>query len=160
MSNRILCVGLFILTIGTDLVNSCCPDGWTKFGSSCYFFGHEDLNFQDAERYCEHLQATLVNIETSRENTFLQSYLRDFKEPNHWIGLTDIIIDGSWNHYPSETASTYFNWGAGQPNGHKGSNCAAIWASFSYNWVDEPCTNKFRPLCEKALEAETTGIVG
>ncbi|KAL4218233.1 hypothetical protein ACF0H5_022969 [Mactra antiquata] len=149
-----------ILVLGFDVVYSCCPNGWVTFENSCYFSGHEGLSFQEAGRYCEHFKAYLVNIETPVENIFIKSYLADLKEPKHWIGLTDITIEGIWNYYPSEKAATYLNWSPGQPDEHKRANCAAVWESYSYNWVDQPCTEHFRPLCEKPLESETTNIVG
>ena len=31
------------------LVCGRCPDGWTTFSDSCYLFGHETLDFDDAE---------------------------------------------------------------------------------------------------------------
>ncbi|XP_060567279.1 perlucin-like protein [Ruditapes philippinarum] len=143
-------MSFFFFCTNLGLVYSCCADGWTSFGGSCYFFGHHNLNFQDAERSCQHYGAHLVIIETKSENTFLKSHLGTLKDTNHWIGLTDEVLEGTWKWYSNDSIATGFtDWGTGQPNDHRHGNCAAIWASFQYKWVDESCTHLFKPLCEK-----------
>lgn len=62
--------------------------------------------------------------------------------------MTDELTEGMWKHYPSENTAEFLDWGRGQPEQGKHANCVAIWASFGYHWVDEPCTNRFKPLCE------------
>lgn len=63
--------------------------------------------------------------------------------------MTDQVLDGFWKWYPSETAVEFKDWGHDQPNNGVSSNCGAIWESFGYHWVDEPCTGRnFNPICE------------
>ncbi|XP_045182676.2 perlucin-like protein [Mercenaria mercenaria] len=126
-----------------------CPDGWIPFQNSCYLFGDDDVMFNDAQKFCQTFDANLVNIESPKENSFLRSQLKKRKAPRHWIGMTDMEREGEWKHYPSHSDVTFFDWGKHQPNNGRVSNCGAFWESFQYLWVDEPCTNKFKPLCEK-----------
>ncbi|XP_060571766.1 perlucin-like protein [Ruditapes philippinarum] len=154
----------FVCVIASCLIlgkvnGSCCPDGWTTFNGSCYFFGHHDLDFQEAERFCTHYDANLVVIETSSENTFIKSHLQTLKDARHWIGLTDEIIEGAWTWYKSSSIASFTDWGAGQPNEGSVGNCAAIWAGFKYQWVDEACTHLFKPLCERRANVEVE-IIG
>ncbi|XP_060589926.1 C-type lectin domain family 10 member A-like [Ruditapes philippinarum] len=156
-SVQIFCV--FYCSIVKDYVASECPNGWTYYESSCYFFGHSDVDFLDAERFCSHYGAHLVSIETANEGTFVKSYLADLKDPYHWIGLTDEIIEGQWKWQANDSTSNYTDWYPGQPDGHKGSNCAGIFANHRYQWLDVACTSKYRPLCEIPSNGETI-IVG
>ncbi|XP_060590337.1 C-type lectin domain family 3 member A-like [Ruditapes philippinarum] len=130
-----------------------CLDGWIFFQNSCYTYGKDDVQFYEAQRYCKQFDAGLVNIESYVENIFLRNFLKELKAPNHWIGLTDVEQEGDWRHYPSLKEVTFFDWGRHQPNNGRVSNCAAFWESFQHHWVDEPCTNTFRPLCEMKLNS-------
>ncbi|KAL4217786.1 hypothetical protein ACF0H5_022524 [Mactra antiquata] len=145
---------IFCLILAFECINASCPDGWTRFGGSCYYFGHNDVSFLDAQKYCEGFHGYLVNINDEDENKFVTSYLEDLKDDRHWIGLTDELIEDVWKHYPSETTATFFNWAPGDPNQLKGANCVAIFRTSGYRWIDEPCTNRFRPLCELSIEAQ------
>ncbi|XP_060584077.1 C-type lectin domain family 3 member A-like [Ruditapes philippinarum] len=126
-----------------------CPDGWTYFENSCYLFGSNDLKFYEAQCFCSQFDANLVNIESVAENDFLRGILLQQEAPKHWIGMTDYDIEDDWRHFPSLKAVTWFDWGPYQPNNGRVSNCAGIWQSFDTRWVDEPCTNLFRPICER-----------
>ena len=69
--------------------------------------------------------------------------------PNHWIGLTDEVLEDIWKLYPDEITAEFTDWGSGQPNNGLDSNCGAIWESFDFHWVDEPCNARsFNPICE------------
>lgn len=67
-------------------------------------------------------------------------------DQEHWIGMTE-KVDRSWE-WASGAVVNYTGWSQGQPDEYSPENCAAIWASFSYKWVDEPCAERFYPICE------------
>ncbi|XP_060589914.1 perlucin-like [Ruditapes philippinarum] len=111
------------------------------------------------QTFCSHYSAHLVTKETAEEGTFIKSYLTDLKDPYHWIGLTDEIIEGEWKWQSNDSTSNYTDWYPGQPDGLKGANCACIFGNRCYQWLDVPCTSKYRPLCEIPSNGETI-IVG
>ncbi|XP_045182260.2 hepatic lectin-like [Mercenaria mercenaria] len=111
-----------------DHVASECLNGWTYYEGSCYFFGHSDLDFVEAERFCSHYQAHLATVDTAAESNFIRSYLSDLKDPDHWIGLTDEVIEGEWRWQSNDAIASFTDWYPGEPNGSKGSNCVVIWA--------------------------------
>ncbi|KAL4224132.1 positive regulation of myeloid dendritic cell activation [Mactra antiquata] len=147
-----ICFLLFGL-FAADIVTSECMNGWIRFEDSCYIFGHNDVTFQDAQQFCEHFHCNLVNIGTRTEMAFLRSYLSELKAPKHWIGLTDVLIEDVWQLYPSEVSAPFVDWAHGEPNQGKTANCAAIWESYGYHMVNEPCSDRhFRAICEKPVE--------
>ncbi|WAR14315.1 PLCL-like protein [Mya arenaria] len=131
----------------TEKKDKRCKDGWTRFKESCYKFGDSDLTFDSAQEYCKNIGASLVHIDTTEENVFLRGLLRTLKSPKHWIGMTDEAKEGNWTYLDGKTVS-FTDWGTYQPNNGRVSNCGAFWESFGYLWVDKPCTNTFKPICE------------
>ncbi|XP_053383033.1 C-type lectin mannose-binding isoform-like [Mercenaria mercenaria] len=158
-ARAIVCIVVFCYNLGLVHSSLCCLDGWTSFNGSCYFFGHHDLDFQEAERFCAHYKAHLTSIETQNENTFIKSHLQNYKDPRHWIGLTDEIVENAWVWYENDKPATFTDWGSRQPDQGRTANCVAIWASYKYQWVDEPCTHLFKPLCEMKANVEVE-VVG
>ncbi|KAL4223584.1 CD209 antigen-like protein [Mactra antiquata] len=139
------------LYIGARFCSAVCPNGWTRFEQSCYFFGHHDETFKDAERTCASYGAYIVAIESSTENTFIGSMLTQLNSNRHWIGLTDEVIEGIWTWYHNGERATYTDWHPTQPDRGADSNCANILstAPYAYHWLDDTCTSQFRVICEK-----------
>ncbi|KAL4227476.1 hypothetical protein ACF0H5_012920 [Mactra antiquata] len=130
-------------------VHGICLDGWMYYQNSCYLFGHHDLDFIEAEKFCDHYHAKLVEIETARENTFLKSFLGDLKDQNHWIGLVDEVVENEWRWHSDDSITNFTDWYPNKPSGGKASNCVVVEQRLGYQWLDVPCTSSYRPLCEK-----------
>ncbi|KAL4217787.1 carbohydrate binding [Mactra antiquata] len=96
-------LALSLFVTGLVSVHCDCEDSWTRYGDSCYFFGHDDLTFHDAQRFCEHFSSNLTDINSSAENSFLRGYLTDLRAPKHWIGLSDEVVEGVWKVFPDGT---------------------------------------------------------
>ncbi|XP_060606176.1 C-type lectin domain family 10 member A-like [Ruditapes philippinarum] len=152
---------LCILLLGVQKSAAECPNGWTRFNDSCYSFGHHDVTFLEATRFCSHYNAYLVIIESDAENKFIASVLEELNSNRHWIGLTDEIVEGTWKWYSTDKVANYTDWYPGQPDLGGRANCADILSSapYAYHWLDDDCTSKFRPICERGLDTETS-IVG
>ena len=66
-----------------------------------------------------------------------------------WIGLTDEQQEGIWK-WINGTTAVYTDWTAGQPDGGRGENCAAIFQlGFTKAWLDVSCGSNQRAMCEK-----------
>ncbi|KAL4217898.1 hypothetical protein ACF0H5_022637 [Mactra antiquata] len=154
--SRIICLCLIISSVVPELlckngraITSNCPNGWTVYEQSCYVLGHTKSDFNNAVIFCQHYNAKLVEIETDLENNFLRSYLKDFKDPIHWIGATDSIIEGEWRWYSDDAHLNYADWYPGEPNNAKYYNCALMYGGgYNFHWVDAPCSGRYYPLCE------------
>ncbi|XP_030267391.1 CD209 antigen-like protein E isoform X3 [Sparus aurata] len=62
-----------------------CPDGWKRFGYSCYFRSNEMRTWSDSRADCKNKGADLVVINNKDENQFV-SDLNNMNEES-WIGL-------------------------------------------------------------------------
>ncbi|XP_041867749.1 C-type lectin domain family 2 member B-like [Melanotaenia boesemani] len=61
-----------------------CPDGWKRFGSSCYFKSTEKKSWSESRKDCQERGADLVIINSKEEQEFLKNLtMKEF----FWIGL-------------------------------------------------------------------------
>ncbi|XP_030268395.1 CD209 antigen-like protein A isoform X8 [Sparus aurata] len=62
-----------------------CPDGWTRFGCSCYFRSNQMKTWQQSRTDCQNKGADLVVINNKDENNFVSDLTKLNGES--WIGL-------------------------------------------------------------------------
>jgi Lectin C-type domain len=58
-----------------------------------------------------------------------------------WHGLADGV----------PTAGVYANWGLGEPNNTRDEDCLTLWPEHDGAWADEPCSRRYKTLCESGL---------
>jgi hypothetical protein len=69
-----------------------------------------------------------------------------------WLGLTDKDTEGVWRWYESNRIAPYLGWDSNEPNDVAGAeDCAVLSWSNRNGWVDVPCANNYRALCEKKI---------
>ncbi|XP_007955862.1 C-type lectin domain family 4 member G-like [Orycteropus afer afer] len=79
-----------------------CPNEWSTFEGSCYYFSTDELNWYDANDDCTHQGAHLVIISSQAEQNFLNSA----KDVYYWIGLTRKYPMGTYK-WQDDSAPTY-----------------------------------------------------
>ncbi|KAL4231172.1 hypothetical protein ACF0H5_008754 [Mactra antiquata] len=131
------------------VVPNACDDEWVTFKSNCYLFGTIDKDFKGAEDFCKEKGGHLVSIHSVAEKDFIRQRVIELSAPKFWIGLTDEAVEGVWRWIDNDERVDYFDWYRTQPNEGRFSNCGGIWESRNNQWVDEPCTRKYRPICKK-----------
>ncbi|XP_073319751.1 C-type lectin domain family 4 member C-like, partial [Pagrus major] len=70
-----------------------CPDGWMKFGCSCYFRSNQKRTWSQSRTDCQSKGADLVVINNKDEHKFV-SDLNNMNEES-WIGLKTEWSTGS-----------------------------------------------------------------
>ncbi|XP_036001390.1 CD209 antigen-like protein A [Fundulus heteroclitus] len=81
-----------------------CPDGWTRFGCSCYCKYKETKSWSDSRKHCQDRGADLVIIDSPEEQDFVKQLN---KEGESWIGLQRVLTG---------TTGTYeWEWVDGSP---------------------------------------------
>ncbi|KAM4724964.1 uncharacterized protein FYW61_013240 [Anableps anableps] len=77
--------------LNNTITGKWCPDGWTRFGSSCYFKSKETKTWSESRKHCQGRGADLVIINSEAEQDFV-SQLNGNGES--WIGLQTTWIEG------------------------------------------------------------------
>ncbi|XGW08277.1 hypothetical protein V3C99_010966, partial [Haemonchus contortus] len=133
-----------------------CPDGWLQFKESCYFFEHQKMDQEVAERRCYEQGATLFVANTLEEwNTVLKRSTINFWT---WIGLVqmDDMRTPKWQTSGAIQLSK-LNWllspyQVGSNGWSTFSQCAAHFnsqlktSSYLYFY---PCSLQFASICER-----------
>ncbi|XP_052251832.1 asialoglycoprotein receptor 2-like [Dreissena polymorpha] len=95
-----LCVCLQSFSIGfasPPRAFTSCPDNWTAFQGSCYYFHYLEQSFTEAQHACLQLNSNLVQIDSFEENQFIKDSLSHHMPSNRWwVGLSDDDIEGIW----------------------------------------------------------------
>ncbi|XP_045191035.2 perlucin-like protein [Mercenaria mercenaria] len=152
MANLIFC--LTILSACYTAGVSCCSVGWEAHGDSCYHFSHDSETWTGAWDFCRILKGKLVEINSPQENIYLESQAKRLNK-TFWIGLTDILQDGTFVWMDSSTpltSSGFSDWAPGEPNNfvQGEESCVALYQPLGFRWTDAPC-NFASPhfICEK-----------
>ena len=116
------------------------------FGSSCYLFGTVEVDFPTAKADCESSGHHLVYIETSEEQSFLETTMANINpDRNYWIGLeTNDNRDQVWM---DGSAITYSNLAAINDGGE----CFRMLYSDNYLWHDQVPSTEEGYICEGAI---------
>ncbi|KAM8767289.1 CD209 antigen-like protein C [Acanthopagrus schlegelii] len=115
-----------------------CPDGWTRFGCSCYFRSNVKKPWSQSRTDCQSKGADLVVINNKDENKFVSGLNNMYGE--FWIGLkTELSSDGNryeWKWVDGSPLTKTF-WAEGQPGATWGwytaySNQQGRWTQSGY----------------------------
>ncbi|XP_030268035.1 CD209 antigen-like protein E [Sparus aurata] len=82
-----------------------CPDGWKRFGCSCYFRPNEKRTWTDSRTDCQNKGADLVVINNKDENKFVSEL--NNKNGESWIGLK--------TEWSTRRGSYEWKWADGSP---------------------------------------------
>ncbi|XP_038587903.1 C-type lectin domain family 10 member A-like [Micropterus salmoides] len=135
----------------SSVVDGCCPLGWEKFESDCFFFSKLSLSWNDSRDWCDKEDAHLLIVHTDKAWDFV---IRETASQFFWVGLSDWRT-GRWE-WVNLTPYTMERrrWAPGQPdnwNGHGlgpgGEDCAHL--HFNGRLNDQHCSIKMRFICQK-----------
>lgn len=131
-----------------------------RHDQSCYLFVHQTDTWNEALAYCKLFGATLAEVTSSSENTFLKSELKQFGSNayGYWIGGVDLEVDGEWKWVSSDRVVHFTDWNTGEPNGNRNENCIDMLRITSYTWNDEDCHSRQQYICEQDLDYEPHAV--
>merc|ERR1712215_6234 len=109
------CILLLLIVVSPAL--SECPEGWKLMGDSCYLIGDRHMNWFAAQQFCAHNDGHLAEFDSSDQILELlpvyEPYQFDF-----WIGLNDLIEEGSWIYDYTDSVPTFTGWAEGEPDNY------------------------------------------
>ncbi|XP_055766466.1 fibronectin-like [Salvelinus fontinalis] len=127
-----------------------CPEGWRRFGCSCYYLSTEKKSWEKSRQDCLERGADLVIINSEEEQTFING----FKSVSYaWIGLTDSVTKGPWKWVDGTPLTTARYWRIGHPLGSTLHYCAFIhhMSSGHGQWWSFDCSSSEHWICEKVF---------
>ena len=122
-----------------------CPDGWTQFLSSCYYFSQTTVNFLSALATCRDMGADLVLPLTEEETRMIKSAAGP---KNYWI---DLKLERKHYNTKSGLPPAFTKWRAGEPNNFPADECVVFVAKNEKNvggWDSIRCSRHFRYICK------------
>ncbi|XP_019899306.2 asialoglycoprotein receptor 1-like [Esox lucius] len=130
----------------------CCPVGWRRLKSRCYYLSSEKKNWSESRENCIREESDLVIIDSKEEQLFLNGLGDNLK---FWIGLTDSEQEVAWK-WVDGTSPTITFWEQGQPNDFLGDQDCAQFKSFVHSpnrpfiesWSDMICSLTNQWVCE------------
>ncbi|XP_049457419.1 CD209 antigen-like protein C isoform X1 [Epinephelus fuscoguttatus] len=125
-----------------------CPDGWSKFGCSCYFKMNEEKNWDRSRADCRQRGADLVVINNKEEQKFVTE-LNVHGES--WIGLQETWTGGRWEweqKWVDGSPLTEMFWAPGLPT-HEGYQHAATCCNDQGQWTQSLHHVYKNWICEK-----------
>ena len=112
-----------------------------------YHVSTDTQTWNNARTQCQAMAGDLVIINTLEENNLVKSKLPTPPPITYWNGLTRSRVDGIWR-WMDGSATSFTDWGSGEPNGAYYPNCGAFYDVTSYLWDDQGCSNNNRYVCE------------
>jgi len=134
-------------------VAASCPG--EVFEGSCYEFFDDLVAWVDAEESCLVWGGHLASVESSGENSFLNSWPGAVSGPaangpGIWLGGTDAEDDGEFV-WPDGTALDFDAFAPSQPDNGIGVDCIEKRNDPTGLWSDQRCTDQRPYVCERPL---------
>ncbi|XP_003453177.2 CD209 antigen-like protein E isoform X1 [Oreochromis niloticus] len=149
-----------------------CPTGWLLLKTSCYYFSHHEINsrknWTESRQYCINQGGDLLVINNLEEQLLITDNFQKVSssgiwwQNGYWIGLTDVVTEGTWVWVNNVTEVDSMYWRSGQPDssGEEKKNCAAF-LFFTDNvktFYNVECSSKqLNWICEMEPKQTTRG---
>ncbi|XP_072046774.1 uncharacterized protein [Amphiura filiformis] len=118
----------------------------TENGRSNYTVVMDGRTRHEAREDCLNRGGDLAVIENQAENDLIVQLLPE-TQGRFWIGLSDIDTENTFIWVDGRNASTFTNFGYGEPNDHNsGEDCVEM--STSGKWNDKKCSSNRYYICE------------
>ncbi|XP_023815528.1 CD209 antigen-like protein E isoform X2 [Oryzias latipes] len=125
-----------------------CPEGWKRFGNSCYYKSTEQKTWTDSRSFCQFVGSDLVVVNSKEEQEFVSTLNQNSES---WIGL---FAEGSPQKQKSE-----WKWVDGSPltetfwdetiSKDPYYNYYAVFLSADGKWTEKNKTYNKNWICEK-----------
>ncbi|KAI8510256.1 hypothetical protein Bbelb_126840 [Branchiostoma belcheri] len=123
-----------------------CPDGYGKYGDTCYKLFTEKRSYRLAHATCVNDGGRLAAPKTAGTNDHLISLAKTAGGGNMWIGV-DNLNTGVYKYSDGTPLKSceYTNWAPNEPNG---ADCVQFWAGRGYKWDDTDCYHEQMFVCQ------------
>jgi len=112
-------------------MSNLCQTGWIQYRSNCYNFNIQSLTWSDCKTLCDSLNSSMLCITDSATNSWVANQIGSSTPA--WIGLSDLPEQNGKYRWVAGCASTYTNWGSGEPNNLGTESCAVVYNQYWNN---------------------------
>ncbi|CAH1244515.1 COLEC11 [Branchiostoma lanceolatum] len=134
-------------TVGTETGSLNCPPDTVPFSNSCYILMDQSADYMTARKICETGGGYLVVVKDEAEHQFLIEHINSTVDI--WIGLDDIINEGTFMYNDGSPLGVFTKWAYGEPNDATGiQDCVHLWPLAGMTWDDTICTKEKLFVCE------------
>ncbi|XP_032076859.1 struthiocalcin-1-like [Thamnophis elegans] len=151
----LLCLAL--VPFAADAQADPCPGGWLSYNGHCYGYFEQEVNWQQAEAFCQSHNGHLASILTREEHQTVADFLTKaqwWEREDVWLGFflpsnsrTWAWVDGSPVGYTAWEKHYHRSW----------KTCAALDDSYGFMlWDDDSCYDRNPFLCKSLAAAAPT----
>lgn len=105
--------------------NSDIPESAVEFNGHSYKLLYLNMEWEEAEKYCESIGGHLATITSFEENEFIFSYIISLQCESAFFGASDKNNEGIWEWVTNEEF-IYSNWSDNEPNNEGGNENYAM----------------------------------
>lgn len=92
---------------------------------------------------------SVTNILFLKKSFLSQSPSLSLTLASYWIGLSDIIQEGTYVWQTTQQRPDFADWGSGEPNDlHHNEDCIELYQVKNFHWNDAPSSVKSKFICE------------
>ncbi|XP_068118077.1 C-type mannose receptor 2 isoform X2 [Hyperolius riggenbachi] len=144
-----------LVTQGTTEDNHGCQKGWRWHSPSCYWWGDEQLTYNEALKSCADRSSRLVTVRNRFEQAFVNSLLYESEGSYYWTALQDLNRTGVFRWYNGDEV-TYTHWNRDEPGYDKG-GCVVLATGRALGlWEVKDCvTFRAKYICMQSLTPMT-----
>ncbi|XP_019628228.1 PREDICTED: sushi, von Willebrand factor type A, EGF and pentraxin domain-containing protein 1-like [Branchiostoma belcheri] len=102
------------ITAAPEIGSHGCPPDTVPYSNSCYILLDESADYMTARKICESGGGYLVVVKDEGEHQFLIDHLNSTVDI--WIGLDDIINEGTFVYNDGSPLGAFSKWAHGEPN--------------------------------------------
>eukprot|EP00105_Crassostrea_gigas_P036240 XP_019920388.1 PREDICTED: aggrecan core protein-like [Crassostrea gigas] len=141
-----------------------CEEGWVQNENHIYRLFTEKKNWESAKDHCESIDAYLVEIESSEENTWIfqnivqQHFLpkknqcsKNIRDCTVWIGGSDKSKETQFIWSKSKNKITFTKWLSNNPDDFRSNEDCIEMLATTGEWNDMSCDFNTHFICEKNL---------
>ena len=131
-----------------------CPSGWYRILDSCIWLSREKKNFAEAGHHCNQFpQSRLFEPKSRLQNDLVVTLveMRQKEDQYAWIGITDLLTEGTFTYLSSGKEVFFTKWTTGEPNNFYEDEDCVNFLFKDRSWNDFGCSNKLHFICEIPL---------
>uniref|UniRef100_A0AAY4B801 Mannose receptor, C type 2 n=1 Tax=Denticeps clupeoides TaxID=299321 RepID=A0AAY4B801_9TELE len=124
---------------------------WVAFEEAEYRFSEHRSSWDQAQRICSWVDASLASIHSAAEGRFLKNALNQMiktDNENWWLGMYTYENDGRF-HWSDHSVLNYVSWASGQPHTISRDRKCVYMSTSSGDWTDQKCHTDLRYICKR-----------